>query len=114
VHVRGAGSIIAPPRPDIETAFVGGEAVLLDVHSGKVYALNPSASAVWLLLVDGVREADALARELSDIVEVAADVLLPDVEVALADFRRLGLLEPTDDVEPVVHTPMPLLPPPDP
>jgi PqqD family protein of HPr-rel-A system len=109
-----AGSIASPPRPDIETAFVGGEAVLLNVGSGQVYALNPSASAVWLLLVDGVRTADALALELSDIVEVAPDVLLPDVEAALADFVRLGLLEPADDAEPAAQFPMPLLPPPDP
>ena len=107
------GSIASPPRADIETAFVGGEAVLLRVSSGQVYALNPSASAVWLLLVDGVRTADALALELSDIVDVAADVLLPDVEAALADFGRLGLLEPTDDAEPTVQFPTPLLPPPD-
>jgi len=112
--MTAAGSTASPPRPGIETAFVGGEAVLLNVANGQVYALNPSASAVWMLLVDGVGTAGDLAQELSDIVEVAADVLLPDVEAALADFRRLGLLEPSDDAEAVVRTPMPLLPPPDP
>ena len=64
-----ATSIEAPPRPrpEIETAFVGGEAVLLNVDTGAVYALNPSASVVWLLL-DGVPTDAALADELSEIV----------------------------------------------
>ena len=56
------------PRPEIETAFVAGEAVLLDVTNGAVYALNPSASAVWVLM-DGDRRRPT-SPDLSDIVEV--------------------------------------------
>ena len=107
-------SIVAPPGPEFETAFVGGEAVVLKVDTGQVYALNPSASAVWLLVLEGVQTAAELALELSDVVDVAADVLLPDVEAGLAEFRRLGLLTRADDAEAVAHTPMPILPPPDP
>ncbi len=107
-------SIEAPPcpRPDIETAFVGGEAVLLNVDTGVVYALNPSASVVWLML-DGVLSTTAIADELSEIIHVPADELLPDVEAAIAGFAEQGLLELT----PAAATQLSksyLFPPPDP
>jgi hypothetical protein len=108
--VSESTSIDAPPLPraEIETAFVGGEAVLLDTETGAVYSLNPSASMVWLLL-DGVLSAAAIAEELSDIVNVPADALLPDVESAIGDFAERGLLG-------AGLTPQPnyFVPPPDP
>jgi len=111
--MSGTTSIEGPPRPrpEIETAFVGGEAVLLNVETGSVYALNPSASLVWLLL-DGVLQTPAVAAELSEIIQVPADELLPDVEAAVAGFAEQRLL----DQPPASATPLPsyLVPPPDP
>src|SRR5262245_19628120 len=66
--------VVARPDPDLETAFVGGEAVLLNVETGAVYSLNPSASAVWLLL-DGVASVQAIADELREFVPLPDDVL---------------------------------------
>jgi hypothetical protein len=103
----------ARPHGDVETAFVGGEAVLLNVATGAVYALNPSASAVWLLL-DGESSLTDIARELSDIVGLPADQLVADVEAAIDDFARQGLLAADASGDDATSGPFPLLPPPDP
>lgn len=82
-----------PPRPHpaVETAFLAPEAVLWDGRHRRIHHLNPSASAVWLC-VDGTLTADQIATELSEIFQTPQDVLRPDVDGALAEFVRLGLL----------------------
>ena len=56
--------------------------------------LNPSASAVWLLL-DGATTPAVIADELAEIVGLPADALASDVEAAVADFAAQGLLAGT-------------------
>ena len=43
-------------------------------------------------MLDGTLDLDAIVAELSGIFEVAADVIRPDVEAALADFADQDLL----------------------
>jgi hypothetical protein len=107
-----AGTIAGKPvaHPDVETAFVGNEAVLLNVESGLVYALNSSAAAVWVLL-DGEHSAAAIADELADLYGQTADDLLGDVEAALGDFATQGLL-PDQSVAGVMDSRARVLPPP--
>jgi hypothetical protein len=83
-----------PPRahPAVETAFLAPEAVLWDGRHHQVHHLNPSASAVWLC-IDGELTADQIAAELSEIFETPLEVIRPDVDSALAEFLRLGLLD---------------------
>ena len=106
--------VVARPDPDLETAFVGGEAVLLNVETGAVYALNPSASAVWLLL-DGVASVRAIADELSEFVPLPDDALRADVAAAIADFSDRGLLDDRPKSAATTRRPpTPFFPPPDP
>jgi hypothetical protein len=94
-----------PPRPHpaIETAFLAPEVVLWDARNHRVHHFNRSASAVWLC-VDGHMTADQIATELSEIFETSREVIRPDVDDALAEFLRLGLLDgdagPKGDVAP--------------
>ena len=81
----------AAPHPAIETSYLESEAVLLDERTGTVHHLNSSASAVWLLL-DGKLSIDEVAGELSEILGVPAEDVLPDVQAAVADFLDHGLL----------------------
>ncbi len=83
-----------PPRPHpaVETAFLAPEVVLWDGRHQRVHHFNPSASAVWLF-VDGKLTADQIATELSEIFETPQDAIRPDVDDALAEFLRLGLLD---------------------
>ena len=87
--------------------------MLLNVESGAVYALNPSASLVWLLL-DGVLPTPAVADELSEIIQLPADELLADVEAAIADFAEQGLLDQPPTGAATQRLPSYLVPPPDP
>jgi len=87
---------VSAPAPDeaIETVFLEAEAVLYDDRTKSVVRLNPSASAVWLLL-DGVTPADGVAAELAELIGVPGEALLPDVEAAIGQFAEQGLLAGT-------------------
>jgi hypothetical protein len=97
------------PHPAIETAYLAPEAVLYDERTGRVYRLNPSASAVWLLL-DGTADADAVAGDISEIFEVPLEQVRPDVATAIEEFAAQGLLlaeaEPSGDTAgPAIEVP---------
>ncbi len=79
------------PHPAVETALVGGRAVLFDDRSAQIHELNASASAVWML-IDGQLRVDQIVAELGRLLGVAEGVLATDVTNALADFARRGLL----------------------
>ena len=79
------------PHPAVETAFLPPEVVLWDGRLHQVHHFNPSASAVWLC-IDGELTAGQIAAELSDIFEMPEEVIRPDVDEAIVEFVRLGLL----------------------
>ena len=86
-------AVAAPPAPHpaIETAYLAPEAVLYDERTGRVYRLNPSASAVWLLM-DGAADVDAIAADISEIFEVPVEQVRPDIVTAIEQFAAQGLL----------------------
>ena len=80
-------------RPSADVIFreLDGEAVLLDLGSGRYYGLNGVATRVWTLVaggtpVEGVLE--ALALEF----DAEAPRIATDVEALLADLIDRGLL----------------------
>lgn len=79
-------------HPALETAYLAPEAVLYDDRSGQVLHLNGSAAAIWMTL-DGELTVDGVVAELAAIFEVAPEAIRADVDAALADFARLGLLD---------------------
>ncbi|MFV0309367.1 MAG: PqqD family protein [Desertimonas sp.] len=91
---------LAPaPNPAIETGFLVNQAVLFDRRDGRVHELNPSASAVWLL-IDGELDLDGIATELHELLGVERAVIRGDLDGVISDFARRGLLagtEPVDD-----------------
>jgi PqqD family protein of HPr-rel-A system len=89
---RTTGSTIPRPHHSVETAFLPPEAVLFDDRHGEIHHLNPSASAVWVLL-DGELSIDEVTAELSDIFSVPGDQMRGDVIAAVEDFRTRGLLD---------------------
>ncbi len=90
------------PHDAIDTVFLEPEVVLFDARDATVVRLNPSASAVWLLL-DGASPTAVIAAELAEIVGLSADQLAGDVEAALADFAAQGLLAGTTRLTPEEH-----------
>ena len=83
------------PHPAIDAAFLQNQAVLFDERTGQVHELNPSASAVWLLL-DGELSVDDVAAVLQELVDVPFETLRADADSAVADFAASGLLEGTE------------------
>ena len=82
------------PHEAIDTVFLEPEVVLFDGRDASVVRLNPSASAVWLLL-DGATSPAVIAAELAGIVGLPADALAHDVDAAVAEFAAQGLLAGT-------------------
>lgn len=77
-------------HPAVETAVFETEVVVYDDRSGMVHHLNPSASAIWLLL-DG-RPLAAVIDTLSTTTGVPRDDLRPDVVRAITAFHDADLL----------------------
>jgi len=82
-----------PPtiRPDILTAHLQGEAVLLDLNTKRYYRLNATAARVWKALEEQLappRIVDALLADF-DVDRATAEAELTRV---LGDLRARGLL----------------------
>ena len=70
-------------------AVVDGETVL--VAKGCIHVLNPTAAAIWERC-DGSASVDRLAAELAGEYDVAAEVLVREVHVAITDLLERGLV----------------------
>lgn len=70
----------------------GRETAILDLATGHVVSLNPTAAAIWYLC-DGSRDAAAIARELVDALPAAEPSQVEaDVRAMLEKLAGLGLL----------------------
>jgi hypothetical protein len=81
---------VTPParRDGICEVEIDGELVLLDTSSGTLHLLNRAAAAVWSGL-DGARDLDEIAGELSDTAGAEAEVVREDV-IALVNQLRIS------------------------
>lgn len=70
---------------------VAGEAVLLNLETGRYYALNEVGARLWRLLVEHGRLEPVLERMLTEY-EVTPDRLAADVDAVLKDLLANGLL----------------------
>ena len=77
-------------HPSVETAVFETEVVVYDDRSGMVHHLNPSASAIWLLL-DG-RSVAAVVDTLSQATGVPRHDMRRDVMQVLSQLRDSDLL----------------------
>jgi hypothetical protein len=77
-------------HPSVETAVFDTEVVIYDDRSGTVHHLNPSASAIWLLL-DG-RPVAGVIDKLSEATGVPRDDIGRDVVRTIAELRDADLL----------------------
>lgn len=82
-----------PParHPAVIGEAVEDELVLLMPHAGAVIVLNEVGRAIWGLL-DGRRDAAAIAAELCAEYEVGPEEARRDVAGFLADLRARGML----------------------
>ena len=117
------GSVLAPNRPDVLDEVFDGEAVLVNLRTGRYYSLDAAATEVWGAVVAGEPLPDggaAFARRLVDEELAITDELLPEpsddggptMEV-FTDMEDILLLDPIHDVDyEAAGWPTPLLRPP--
>lgn len=76
----------------VVSASLGSEMVLVDVDTGMVHALNPTASLVWQCF-DGESPLDVIADDLAEVFEAPADLIRGDVVSIARAAGRAGLLD---------------------
>ena len=77
--------------PDVLTAHVSGEAVLLNLVDKNYYGLNETAAAVW----SGLGRGETPDRILSTLLEKydgAESELAKQIDDVIADFRERKLV----------------------
>ncbi len=100
--------MLAPNRPDVLDEVFDGEAVLVNLRTGRYYSLDAAATAVWRAVVAGEPLPDGTAgfarrlveEELAvgDIPEGAEAAGEPVMEV-FTDMEDILLLDPIHDVD---------------
>jgi len=85
-------------RPGLTTCTVDGEVVILDRAAGYVHQLNATASQIWLAC-DGRNSMEDIAAQIVERFENTPEAVLRDIQGALADLERLGLLLEGEPVE---------------
>ena len=70
--------------------------VLLDLRSGKYFALNGVGSLLWEAIAAGASRGEALERLAERFPEVPTDRLGHDADALLAQLQAKGLLHSTD------------------
>lgn len=86
------------PSPDVVARRIAGEHLLVPVRSGAaamdfIFTANEVGSLVFRLL-DGRRDARAIARLVSEEFEVDEPAARADVRAFLAALRDAGLVSP--------------------
>jgi len=76
---------------DVLSRDLDGEAVLLDLRSGRYFGLNGTGARVWALLKDGL-ERVGIAEALTEEFEVDMDTARADVDAFIAALTERGLI----------------------
>lgn len=100
--------MLAPNRPDVLDEVFDGEAVLVNLRTGRYYALDARATDVWRAVVAGdplPEGTGGFARRLVDEQLAVCDEPLPEpdedgpVMEVFTDMADILLLDPIHDVD---------------
>jgi hypothetical protein len=78
--------------PDVLTAHLEGEAVLLQLETKEYYRLNETGAAIWKGLERGL-DVPAIVIALTEEFDIAPEAARMEVERVLVELRERGLLE---------------------
>jgi len=79
-------------KPEVLFQDVQGEAVLLDLHAGTYFGLNPTGTRIWQLFARNETLA-AIAAALEDEFDVAPERCAADLLELVGELARRGLVE---------------------
>jgi hypothetical protein len=85
------GALYAP-SPGVDCSVLGGEAVLLNLESGRSYTLNRVGTMVWEQL-DGRRPLAAVLSALTESFNAPETQLRRDLLALVRQLRAEGLIE---------------------
>lgn len=77
---------------DVLSRELDGEAVLLDLRSGKYFGLNGTGARIWACMKEGLDEGHVVQRLVSAF-EVDADRARADVEAFIDSLVERGLIK---------------------
>lgn len=78
--------------PDLITAALDDDLVMLDIEKGKYFSLNPVAGSIWDLLETPRSEAELIAA-LMEEYEVESEQCTSETQLFLAEMLKLGLIK---------------------
>ena len=84
-------SVVLRPGPDVIFRDLEGEAVLLDLASGRYFGLNQVGTRIWMLLAAGSTRA-AIFEILAAEYDADPDQIARDAEALLAELAARGLV----------------------
>ena len=90
-RLNGGNRVCPKRRSDVTRHTVDGEAVILDRQSQQIHQLNQSGSFIWDQC-DGQTPISEIIRCVTDQFDVEHDVAAADVNRAVEELRKIGLL----------------------
>lgn len=79
------------PKPSVLIRHLEGEAVLLDLDTGRYFGLNPTGRRI-LELMDGEQSLAEIRQRLAGEFEAPSEVLTADLAGLVDELGREGLL----------------------
>jgi hypothetical protein len=79
-------------HPDMLSAEIGGEAIMMSIEKGAYFGLNPVATRIWDLL-EQPKSIAALIQTITDEYEVSAEQAADDVQSFVADMIERGIAQ---------------------
>lgn len=79
-------------HPDMLSAEIGGEAVMMSIENGAYFGLNPVATRIWDL-IDQPRTVSELIAAINDEYDVEPGQCEADVQGFVADMIKRGLAQ---------------------
>ena len=79
-------------HPDMISAEIGGEAIMMSIEKGAYFGLNPVATRIWDLLEQPKTIAE-LVQAITDEYDVSVEQAAADVQEFVADMIERGIAQ---------------------
>lgn len=82
---------IVQRRPDLVSADMDGDVVMLDVELGKYFGLNPVGATIWEAMKSPVK-ISAICAQVLESFDVSPDMCREDTLAILSDMHARGMV----------------------
>ncbi len=79
-------------RPDVTIQHVGDESLVLDLKTGQIHQLNPTAA--WILAqCDGEKSTESISKEFAEQFSLESDVAETDVTNTIQQLAQIKVID---------------------